>query len=382
MEELATTTAIAVTGESQAPLVDQTIAKCEKMMQHYWSENPDLYRIVQRKKKEAAASVVIPSAVLNDNIDSTKPNMDIKNEPIRLTKLRGPKLRARIQESHREIRQGVLALEADIVPRTQAHNRKNPFTTVESEREFRSELLATQIRAWRNLLPKLIQKFSRIPDPRRTKSISHTITVLMMFGLLAFIFRLTSRREMNRELTGPLIYEHLNTLFPELKTMPHADTLARLLEKTNPLDIEAVHISLIKSLIKKKKFKKLLIHGCLPITIDGTQKLYRDGLLQDPLWCERIVGNPEEKNKQQYIYVIEANITLQNGLTIPLMTEYLHRDNNQLIDPDGKQDSETTAFERLAERLKHYFPRLKMIFFMDAMYATQPVFRIITFVTI
>ena len=59
------------------------------------------------------------------------------------------------------------------------------------------------------------------------------------------------------------------------------------------------------------------------------------------------------------------------------MTEYLHRDNNQLIDPDGKQDSETTAFERLAERLKRYFPRLKMIFFMDTMYATQPVMEIL-----
>jgi len=32
---------------------------------------------------------------------------------------------------------------------------------------------------------------------------------------------------------------------------------------------------------RKKKFKKLLIHGCVPITVDGTQKLYRDGLLQD-----------------------------------------------------------------------------------------------------
>jgi len=90
-------------------------------------------------------------------------------------------------------------------------------------------------------------------------------------------------------------------------------------------------------------------------------------------WCERSVGNPEDDKKQQYIYAVEANITLKNGLTIPLMTEYLYRENNELAQPEGKQDSETTAFERLAERLKQYFPRLNMIFFMDAMYATQPV---------
>lgn len=195
----------------------------------------------------------------------------------------------------------------------------------------------------------------------------------MMLGLFAFIFRLSSRREMNRELTGPVIVDHLKKIFPEIDSIPHADTLARLLEKINPHSIEAIHISLIRDLIKKKKFRKPLIHGCLPITIDGTQKLTRDGLLQDSPWCERLVGHPEKGNKQQYIYAVEANITLKNGLTIPLMTEYLRRENNQLMQPEGKQDSETTAFERLAERLKRYFPRLKMIFFMDALYATQQV---------
>ncbi len=55
------------------------------------------------------------------------------------------------------------------------------------------------------------------------------------------------------------------------------------------------------------------------------------------------------------------------------MTEYLYRDNNELKQEKGKQDSETTAFKRLAKRLKQYFPCLSMIFFMDAMYATQPV---------
>lgn len=131
--------------------------------------------------------------------------------------------------------------------------------------------------------------------------------------------------------------------------------------------------SRIKELIKKKKFRKLLIHDCLPVTIDGTQKLYRQGLLQDPRWCERKIGDPEAGNKQQYIYTIEANITFKNGLTIPLMTEYLTRENNALEQPDSKQDSETTAFERMAERLKQYFPHLKILLFMDAMYATQQV---------
>ena len=53
------------------------------------------------------------------------------------------------------------------------------------------------------------------------------------------------------------------------------------------------------------------------------------------------------------------------------MSEYLYREHNQLAPSEGKQDSETTAFERLAKRLKAAFPRLKMLFFMDGMFATQ-----------
>ena len=117
--------------------------------------------------------------------------------------------------------------------------------------------------------------------------------------------------------------------------------------------------------------------SCLPITVDGTQKLYRDGVLQDPRWCERQVGSGDNQHKQQTVYVIEANITLQNGLTIPLATEYLYRHTNQLMQEHGKQDCEITAFERLAEKLKRHFPRLKLIFFFDAMYATQGVMEIL-----
>ena len=233
--------------------------------------------------------------------------------------------------------------------------------------------MADQLKAWRSMLPPLIKQFAKIPDYRNPSRIKHKMSVLLLFGLFAFMFRLSSRREMNRELTGPVIFAHLKKCFPDLDTIPHADTLARALENINPQEIETIHINLIKDLIRKKKFKKLLIQNCLPITLDGTQKLYRQGLLQDDRWCERKVGDEYSKDVQQYLYILEANITLKNGLTIPLMTEYLYRSTNVLEQDGTKQDSETTAFERLASRLKEHFPRSKLIFFMDAMFATQSV---------
>jgi len=76
-----------------------------------------------------------------------------------------------------------------------------------------------------------------------------------------FVFRFDSRRQMNKDLTEPLLAENLRIIFPELETIPHADTLARFLKHSGPDEIEAIHISLIRDLIKNKKFKSQLIDG-------------------------------------------------------------------------------------------------------------------------
>jgi DDE family transposase len=192
-------------------------------------------------------------------------------------------LKEKISASQKKIRNNISASNSNIIHRTQAINAKRSYQTIEEERVVRQGVLAEQIKVWRRLLPTLVKRLSRMPDLRRPKSIKHKITVLMMFGLLAFVFRLNSRREMNRELTGAAINYQLRKIFPELDSIPHADTLARFLETARIKEIESAHIEMIKQLIKGKKFKKLLINGSLPITIDGCQKLFRNGLLHDSL---------------------------------------------------------------------------------------------------
>jgi len=74
-----------------------------------------------------------------------------------------------------------------------------------------------------------------------------------------------------------------------------------VLEKININEIEKTHMHLIYQLIRNKKFRKLLISDCLPVAIDGTQKLYRDGELHDLRWLSRKVGSKESALNQQYI---------------------------------------------------------------------------------
>src|SRR5271166_2316475 len=177
-----------ISSDNCSSSIHRLLDKYEQILLQHRTENHDLYRIIELKKKNATMEdrSQIISETEDKNTHSHTPtikNVSLLNQP-----LRGQALQTRIRESHREIHQQVITMGADITPRTQAHNRKLSYNTIEEEREFRSEIVDAQIRAWRSLLPNLINKLSRIPDPRRSKSIKHKLVVLMVYGLFSFIF--------------------------------------------------------------------------------------------------------------------------------------------------------------------------------------------------
>ena len=90
--------------------------QCVEMIQNYWDENPDLYRIVQLQKQEAELTGQnTKNITAKPTIAAEKKTDTIFNQP-----LRGAKLRAKMQESHKAIHERTLALNAEITPRTQA----------------------------------------------------------------------------------------------------------------------------------------------------------------------------------------------------------------------------------------------------------------------
>jgi DDE_Tnp_1-associated len=364
---------------SATSYIHELFEKAEGILHQHRHANADLYRMVEDQKvikeaneKKAALSQTMTSQIAEE-VSVIQPL-----ESIYFKQSIQAELKAKIEASHQVIHEHHVETQSLIIPRTQACNAKQSYCSVEEMIADRSDKLSSQIQAWGSILPILIRRFSKIHDPRRAKSVKHKMVVVMLYGLLAFIFRLSSRREINRELSGMVVFDNLKRIFPELESIPHADTIARLLEKINVNDLEKTHIALINQLIRNKKFKKILISGCLPVAIDGTQKLYRDGELHDLRWLSRKVVREESRLNQQYVYVLEANIVFKNGLTIPLLTEYLKTDWNVLNNPEGKQDCELVAFKRLTAKLKKYFPRLKIMMFADALFATQSALEILT----
>ena len=254
-----------------------------------------------------------------------------------------------------------------------------PYPSIEHEREARTYAASEHARLINSVLPPLLLRLRSIKDTRQPKKIKHALSCLMLYGILIFVLHFASRREANTEITRPMFEHNLRLLFPELDTLPHADTLYRLLCKIEVTQIEQAHIDLLRRLIRKKKFANYLINNCYPIAIDGTQKVGNCSFWSDSLQQRRLSDAPSNSDLPQqpvyqyYVYVLEANLCFHNGMVIPLMSEFL--DYQQGDTEQNKQDCETRAFHRLAERIKQAFPKLPVMLLLDGLYPSGPVLK-------
>jgi hypothetical protein len=252
-------------------------------------------------------------------------------------------------------------------------NRIHIQKTIEEEASERIGITIEQAKFVKVQLPILLRQFSKISDPRNPKKLKHKLTVLLLFGILCLIYNTASRREANRIMTQPMFVETLKTLYPDLESIPHQDTLFRVLSLIDPNDIEKALCDLMRNFIKKKKFRKLLVNGSYSIAFDGSQKFKSDRLLNEKYLQRK---NGKEGDLQFFVYVLEANFVFPNGLSIPFMSEFLDYSidakNQMTTEEQIKQDCELKAFKRLSERVKKAFPHLPIVALLDGLYANGP----------
>ena len=279
------------------------------------------------------------------------------------------------REARRKLRERQAAEGLEPQPKATIGNGKSEWETVEEEKRARQETTEEQLRVYRCVLPRLLKRLAKIPDPRNPVLIRHKLTCLLLYGILMFVYQMSSRREANREMSLPQFWENLQLLFPELESLPHQDTLARLLERIEGKHIEESLVALVQQLIRNKKFSRYLIAHCYPVAIDGTGKLKRDWLWTEQCLERHVPTHREDgtvgTQPQYYVYILEAKLTFANGMTLPLLSEFLNYGEGD--QQRNKQDCELHAFYRLAARVKEYFPRLPVLLLLDGLYANGPV---------
>lgn len=268
----------------------------------------------------------------------------------------------------RDLRKRQVSKGSKQVSKSTLPNRNCPWKTQEEERTARQEMVEGTLKVFKELLPGLLAELAKIPDPRNAQKTKHKLIVLLLYGLFAFVFHYSSRREAGREMSRPVFFETLKQLFPELESLPHQDTLCRLLERIEVEEIETAQINLLRRLIRNKKFVHYLVKKRYLIAIDGTQKF-----TSEECWGEEYLqrhNKGQDEEPQYYVYLLEAKLVFPNGLVLPLMSEFL---NNTLDEVTNKQDCELKAFKRLAERLHQHFPKLPITVLLDGLYANGPV---------
>lgn len=302
--------------------------------------------------------------------------MSKPNSRLRRKELNEKKLAQR--RAAKKLRQRQAAQGLTNPPTGTISNCKSELTTVEQEKQARQEAVEEVLKVYRCVLPTLLKRFEKIRDPRNPKTVKHKATVLMLYGILTFVFQMSSRREANRQMTMPMFLENLRLMFPELESVPHQDTLNRLLSSIEVDKIEQTLVELVQRFIRNKKFYGYLISQHYPIAVDGSQKLVRDWCGAEQ-WLERQVQCTEEDGTagtrpQYYVYVLEASLAFANGITIPLMSEFLNYTEGD--QQRNKQDCELKAFRRLAGRIKKCFPRLPILVLLDGLYPSGPVMEL------
>ena len=120
-------------------------------------------------------------------------------------------------------------------------------------------------------------------------------------------------------------------------------------------------------MIQKYKIRDKYYH----IIVDGTglatsRKKYNENCL---------VKNKTDKNGKEYqeysTYVLEGKLVV-GEMVFSIGSEFVENVNED----ETKQDCETKAFKRLAEKIKKEYPKLKIIISGDALYANKPVLEI------
>jgi len=251
-------------------------------------------------------------------------------------------------------------------------NRKCAYESVEEEREARQAAAEAQVNAWLAILPGTLEKLSRIKDPRRPGSIRHKLTVLMVYGMLLFVYQLSSRREANRELTRPGMLEVLRSVFPDIDSAPHMDTVEELLEDVPAEEIEAVLGKEVSRLLRSNKLRALLVEKYYVVAVDGSRKFSRNAP-----FAKEALRRTSGDEVTYYAYCLEAVLVGPQGITIPLLAEFCENaagdKDKEMNEKQAKQDCELKAFYRLAKRLKELFPKRRLMIVADGLYPNGPV---------
>ena len=182
-----------------------------------------------------------------------------------------------------------------------------------------------------------------------------------MLGLLT---RRTSRNKMDCDRNDEAYARNVfrmsgQTRWPEGErlTVPCSETWCRLLAVARTGRLQMLIVRFVRALIAEKLFEAARLHGCLVVSVDGTEVESRRG--------RRFAGNRRNR------YALEAKILTPWGWAVTILVEPV-----KPYDPGNerqKRDCEYAAWKRIENRLRKWFGGYGLVITGDALYCCSPV---------
>jgi len=240
-------------------------------------------------------------------------------------------------------------------------NRKSETKTLEEEAEFRQDMANKMAKIMKVIIRLLRPMVAELPDPRDPRYITYPKESLFLYGVMMFSMRATSRRNATQFMTDPFMQENLRNIIPGLDAVAHNDTLAKYLDRIDPEVIQDIYHALIKKLLRNQEFKRLA--GRYIVLVDGSGKGSKDWK-----FSEKALHRKTTNGEIWLTYVLDAVLVLENGMVIPLCTQFLENTGCEF----DKQDCESKAWHRMAPKL-HKLVGDSATIIMDGLYASGPV---------
>lgn len=220
--------------------------------------------------------------------------------------------------------------------------------------------------------PDFISWLAGLKDPR--KFWTYETEVMLMTVIMKNVCCIDSMQQMTDEFIKDECVKNLCTVLgvPEHEFLPHYVTINEFLSKMDEGELEKLRSRMIHALLRRRKFEQARLLGEYWTVIFDATGLFHFKERHCPHCLKKVLNKgTKDERTVYYHHVLEAKLVLGDGFVISIGTEFIENENEDV----SKNDCETKAFKRLAEKLKKDYPRLKICVLADSLYASEPVFE-------
>lgn len=229
--------------------------------------------------------------------------------------------------------------------------------------------------------PTLFQAFSEVEDPRHPSYTEYPGRAMLGTVYYKGIAGIGSMHSMTNEFNDAQVAQNLMYFMGEKRKdyLPHGVTLNEYLEKVDPKGLQGIQQKLVGGLIRQKTFYDARFMKKWLVIVDGTQLYSGSRKLNEECLERHYHKGSAEETINYHSDVLEAKIVFGEKLIVSICSEFIENNGEdaeaqeKMSEEERKQDCETKAFLRLAEKLKKKFPRLPIILLADSLYASEPV---------